>query len=482
MSGFRCRSMSLTRAVVVSSILTGCLGALGTLSGCGNSAAVNVASPSSITRCGVSVTGSSSPAPAAGGSGTLTVNAARECAWTARSEAPWISLSSTVGQGPGAVSYSILPNPNGTLRRGAVAVEDQRVEIAQEPAPCRYEVSPSSVELGASGAAAELNIGAPGGCAWTVQSFDAWLSPEPTGGTGPASLRLVASPNPGPTRTGRLSIGGATVAVRQAGPSAPPPPGCSYRTDPARKAASSAGETFPVTVTASPGCPWTAASQASWVSVIDGGAGNGNGTVRLGIANNAGPSSRTGTVVIAGITFTVEQAGPAACTYSIKPTYYNAGRGPDDVNIEVRSLGDCPWSATSSVTWVSVSAGASGTGNGNVRLRVQANPGGPRTTTLSIAGQPFTLSQEGACEAILKPTYYNAGAGPDDVKVDVKVSNSCSWTSSSPVSWATITEGAAQSGDGHLRIRIDANSGAARTATLTIAGERFTLSQEAPKK
>jgi hypothetical protein len=216
--------------------------------------------------------------------------------------------------------------------------------------------------------------------------------------------------------------------------------------------------------------------------VIEGAAGNGNGTVRLGIANNAGPSSRTGTVVIAGITFTVEQAGAAACTYSITPTSYNAGRGPDDVNVEVRSLGDCPWSATSSVTWVSVSAGASGTGNGNVRLRVQANPGWPRTTTLSIAGQPFTLSQEGACEATIRPTYYNAGPGPDDVKVDVKVGSSCSWTSSSPVSWATIREGAAQSGNGHLRIRIDANSGAARTATLTIAGEGFTLSQEAPRK
>ena len=67
-------------------------------------------------------------------------------------------LSSTAGQGSGLVNYSILPNPNGTLRRGGVAVEDQRVEIAQEPAPCRYEVSPSSVELGESGGDVELNV------------------------------------------------------------------------------------------------------------------------------------------------------------------------------------------------------------------------------------------------------------------------------------------------------------------------------------
>jgi len=563
--------MSITRAVVVSSILTGCLAALGSLSGCGNSAAVNVASPSSLTRCGVSVTGSSSPAPAEGGSGTLTVNAARECAWTARSEAAWISLSSTAGQGPGTVTYSFLPNPNSASRRGSVAVEDQRVEIAQEPAPCRYDVSPSSVELGEAGAAAELTIAAPGGCAWTVQSSDAWLSPEPATGTGSAALRLVASPNPGPTRTGRLSIGGTTVAVRQTGPLAPPPPSCSYRMDPERKAASPAGETFSLTVTASPGCPWTAASEAPWVSVIDGGAGNGNGTVRLyaqpnsgaartgtvrlagatmtidqgappstpectfsvapvsrsvgpqaedvavdvrtqngcgwsaasqvdwiavrsggtgtgngsvslGVASNAGRSARTGAVVIAGITFTVEQAGAATCTYTLKPTYYNAGRGPDDVDVDVRSTGECPWTAASSVSWVSVSDGSSGTGNGHVRLRVQANAGGPRTTTLTIAGQPFTLSQEGGCEATLKPTYYNAGAGHDDVKVQVKTSSNCSWTSSSPVSWATITQGASGSGGGEVRIRVDANSGPARSATLMIAGEGFTLTQEAPRR
>src|SRR6187549_3316328 len=110
-------------------ILAACLAVL-TVTACGNSTNVNVAGPS-IAKCGVSISGSSSPAPATGGSGTLTVTTARECAWSARSEASWIALSSTDGQGPASLGYSILPNPNSTLRRGAVAVADQRVEIAQ---------------------------------------------------------------------------------------------------------------------------------------------------------------------------------------------------------------------------------------------------------------------------------------------------------------------------------------------------------------
>jgi hypothetical protein len=112
---------------------------------------------------------------------------------------------------------------------------------------------------------------------------------------------------------------------------------------------------------------------------------------------------------------------------------------------------------------------------------VQANSGEPRTTTLTIAGEPFTVSQEGACQATLKPADYDAKSGPHDIKVQVKVSDGCSWTASSPVTWATITEGGAQSGDANVRIRIDANNGAARSATLIIAGERFTLTQEASK-
>ncbi len=64
----------------------------------------------------------------------------------------------------------------------------------------------------------------------------------------------------------------------------------------------------------------------------------------------------------------------------------------------------------------------------------------------------------------------------------MKVHPSCSWTSSSPVQWATITEGTAGSGNANVRIRMEANPGAARSAILIIAGERFTLTQQAPKK
>ena len=492
--------MCSTRAALVGPVLAGCVISMAAVTGCGNSAETNVAGPS-ITRCGLSVTGGSSAAPAAGGTGTLTVSVARECAWSARSESPWISLSSTEGQGPGSLGYSIQPNPNGRLRRGGIVVEDQRVTISQDPAQCRFTVSPSTAALGASGGAIELTLVAPGGCAWTTRISDAWLSTEPSSGAGAATVRLALAPNPGPARTGTVTFGDTTLTVQQAGPSSappaptpapsptpappvpppPPPPNCSYRIEPVRNAIPAAGETLTVDVRAADGCGWSASSRDPWITVRSD-SGTGNGSVRLTVAANTSPSARTGTAAIAGTIVTIEQAGAPPCTYALKPTSYNTGPGSDDVTIEVRSTGGCPWSATSSANWVSVSEGATGNGTGSVRLRVEANSGGPRTTTLTIAGEPLTLSQEGACRATLKPTDYNAKAGPDDVKVQVKVSESCSWSSSSPVTWATITEEAAQSGNANVRIRVDANPGAARSATLIIAGERFTLTQEASKK
>ena len=107
-------------------------------------------------------------------------------------------------------------------------------------------------------------------------------------------------------------------------------------------------------------------------------------------ANNAG--ERSTVVTIAGLPFNVHQEG--SCSYKIKPTNYHAGRGPDDISIQVTTDAGCTWTASSNVSWVTVAEGASGTGSGNVRLLVQANDGAARSTVLTIAGQPFDLRQD----------------------------------------------------------------------------------------
>jgi len=86
----------------------------------------------------------------------------------------------------------------------------------------------------------------------------------------------------------------------------------------------SAAATGSVNVSVATGCAWTATSNATWITISAGAAGNGNGTVSYSVAANTGTTSRTGTLTIAGTTFTVTQAG-APCTFTILPTASNDG-------------------------------------------------------------------------------------------------------------------------------------------------------------
>jgi Viral BACON domain/Putative binding domain, N-terminal len=292
------------------------IGLLLALNGCGGSSSSTSVAPSSINRCGVSVSGGGSPIPAGGGSGTLTITVDRECAWTARSESPWISLASAQGQGSANITFSVQPNPDASSRRGGVTVEQQRVEIAQEAAPCRFNVSPSSVDAAAAGGAVSIGVSAPGGCSWTTQSTIPWLSVEPDSGQGSGMVQVVVAPNGPAARSGTVTVAGTAVQVRQAAASGPPPP---------------------------PSPP---------------------------------PPS------------------PGTCRYALKPTHFEAKAKSDDVEVEVRTTDGCAWTASSPVGWIRIEEGSRGSGDGEVQLHIDENSGPARSATVLIAGEPFTVTQD----------------------------------------------------------------------------------------
>ena len=471
-------------------------------SGCGSSSETSVAAPT--PRCGISVTNNTSTIPAVGGTGSLTVNVERECSWSARAEAPWITLSGAGGQGAATLSYTVASNPIGTPRRGGIVVGEQRAEVAQEAAACRFDVSPSSRELGPDGGEISFSVTATDGCTWSARSNDAWIAnPTPAAGQGSGTVRLTVAANGGGSRNGTVTIGGLTVGVTQTalgappappapappapppGPPSPnppapappvPPPSCSVALSPANTTAVASGERVAATVSAPGGCPWTAKSNVAWLTVVEGETGTGNVTVRVAVGANASGAPRTGTVTIGGQTFTVRQEA-LTCTFSITPTYYNAGRGPDDIRVDVSAENACAWTATSPVPWAMIAEGQKASGNGSVRVVVRANSGPARSATLTIAGQAFELTQNG-CPTSIKPDYYNAGRGPDTITIDVTAEDGCTWTATSPVSWVTVLEGQNGSGNGTVRLRVESNTGSSRSATLNIAGKPFALTQQ----
>ncbi|MCM3901511.1 MAG: hypothetical protein ND866_07375, partial [Pyrinomonadaceae bacterium] len=81
------------------------------------------------------------------------------------------------------------------------------------------------------------------------------------------------------------------------------------------------------------------------------------------------------------------------CINSINPTNVNATAVGGTGSVSVTS--GCSWTAVSNAVWIAVTSGSTGSGNGNVGYSVAANTGADRTGTITIAGQTFTLNQDG---------------------------------------------------------------------------------------
>jgi hypothetical protein len=159
-----------------------------------------------------------------GGPGQVSVTAtAPTCAWTATSNAPWIAVTSGAqGTGSGATSYQVAPNDTTTVRTGTLTVAGHVVTVTQQgqaPAPCTYQLTPTSVSVPAEGGEATARLDTASHCTWTATSQADWLTVvSGASGSGGVDLRVVASVNTASTaRTGVVAIAGQTLTVTQAG-------------------------------------------------------------------------------------------------------------------------------------------------------------------------------------------------------------------------------------------------------------------------
>ena len=287
---------------------------------------------------------------------------------------------------------------------------------------------------------------------------------------------------PGTTYEARVSAvgpGGSSASGVSNPFTGPLPPPCTYAINPtSRNNVAAGGESISVAVTAASGCNWPATtSPVSWI-VVSGGSGSGNGTVTLNVTANTATTPRNATVTIAGQPFAVTQSG--ACTFAINPTSRNnVAAAGEAISVAVTAASGCTWPATTSpVSWIVVSGG-SGSGNGTVTLNVTANTATTqRNATVTIAGRPFAVTQVGACDYTVTPASLSVPSTGAASTFSIGTTAGCSWTATGMPSWITIPSGQ-QTGPGSLSYTIAANTGAARSATLTIAGKSVLVSQAA---
>jgi hypothetical protein len=441
------------------------------------SGSTSVLGPSD-TRCALALTVNSSTLPAEGGKGTLTITTARECQWSASTTGSWLSFTTpATGQGPGAVSFEVLPNRSLQARTANLVVSEQHVNLSQSAATCSIAVTPASIAVGPEGGEARLHIAADDFCSWTASSQSAWLSfgSDPNG-TGSSELVLNVAPNSGGQRAGTINVAGTQVNIsqREAAPT------CQVAVSPTSGSTPASGGTLTVEVTAGPTCSWNVGSPASWITAAPAG-GTGSGTVIVSTSPNGG-AARSGVLTIGGESFTVTQlaASSVPCTFAVAPLRFDdVPAATSSVDVNVTTGTECAWIASSNANWITVLDGGSGMGNGTARLSVLQNSGASRSGTVTVAGQTVTVNQAAAstCSYTIDPvSFTNVQAAGASTSVAVTTTAGCAWTVTGNPSWVSATP-ASSTGSGTVLVTVQPNTGSARTATFKIADKDFNVAQ-----
>ena len=247
---------------------------------------------------------------------------------------------------------------------------------------------------------------------------------------------------------------------------------CSYSINPSSVVAYGA-ETVTFSITAPSGCAWTSIASEG-ITIQTGASGTASGIVSAALAANNSPSTRAGSIEVAGQTLSITQAA-SSCTYSLT----SSGIVPDtggQAQIAVTAPAGCPWTAQLESPLGTLVSGGSGTGNGTVTVSLAANDSvGWLYPVVAVGPQSITLSEADICAYALSPQTLSSQAGSGSISVTANHPG-CSWYVSSNQNWLVVSGSA--TGSGSFSYTVQANTGTtARSAVVTLDNRQFTIKQ-----
>jgi photosystem II stability/assembly factor-like uncharacterized protein len=257
---------------------------------------------------------------------------------------------------------------------------------------------------------------------------------------------------------------------------------CTFSVSPGNQLVYGAQQDISFNVVAPSGCGWTASSNQSWAVINAGASGSGVGEVALQVAANTGGSSRSANLTIAGQSVTLNQASNS-CTYSLNYTStvpVNGGTVP----VVLTTGPTCDWNILNDAPSAVTVSGATTPGSGTINLNVAANVSpGVRSLHLYIADTYVSLTQSGTMSGcsftVSQPGTIPVAGG--NVVVTVTTTAGCSWTSSSSLSYVSISGAPGGTGSGSVTFSVLANPGpGVRSGSVIVAGQNVTLTQNGP--
>jgi hypothetical protein len=362
--------------------------------------AVDVISPSDVTSCLYSIAPASANVAGSSVSVSTTVTTGATCIWSVTSNVPWISKSgNTVYTGPGPTALSVSQNSSIASRTGTVTVANQTYTITQAGVVGALTVNSTSAQIAIGGGSSYVSVNSNAAdYMWTASSNVGWITLTMASGIGGGPIQYqVAANQSTSSRSGMITVADQHFTVVQAGTNNMYG---SVTLTPLNVLTSPSGGSGAISVAASaPDFNWFAASNASWITVTGGSSGTGNGQVAYQVQASAVANLRQGTLTIGDKIFTVTQNGSGSVT--LNPASVSVGAAGGTATIAVTaSAPDFAWTASGNF-FVNVNYPNTGTGNGQVTYTVQQNfSTSPRTGTLTIGGQIFTVTQAGAPSAL----------------------------------------------------------------------------------
>jgi RHS repeat-associated protein len=186
------------------------------------------------------------------------------------------------------------------------------------------------------------------------------------------------------------------------------------------------GEAGSFNVFAPSNCNWTAVSNASWLTVISGQNGTGNGTVQYTVTKNQTNVLRDANITVDSLTHRVRQSKKASlqCSGGAPAGNQNIGAIGGSGTISIAGNSNCAWQAGSDSPWLTLTGNIYGAGSGTVSFTVATNfTAQTRQARVSFAGGTATVTQApnlapainaGADQIIALPNTANLSASATD--------------------------------------------------------------------
>ncbi|HZR22765.1 MAG TPA: hypothetical protein VFA59_04200 [Vicinamibacterales bacterium] len=169
------------------------------------------------------------------------------------------------------------------------------------------------------------------------------------------------------------------------------------------------------------------------------------------------------------------------CQISVSNTPTTFGDSGGAGTVTIGAPRDCTWSLSPSVNWITLTGPQSGQGDASVGYVVAANPvPSTRAGAIAVGSQSLSLSQAAApCRFSLSRTGDHVGSTGGRLSVAVSTLSGCGWNAASGMNWIGVTSGQNGNGNGTVELTVAPNVGSARVGQANIAGQTYTVNQDA---